>query len=55
MKRYVVGITGASGVIYGKRLVEILLEAGYDVFLMVTDPAREVFKQELGKIGRAHV
>ncbi|MFH1897854.1 MAG: flavin prenyltransferase UbiX [Candidatus Desantisbacteria bacterium] len=48
MKRFVVGITGASGVIYGKRLVEVLLEAGYDVYLMVTDPAREVFKHELG-------
>ncbi|MBI4778593.1 UbiX family flavin prenyltransferase [Candidatus Desantisbacteria bacterium] len=54
MERYVVGITGASGVIYGKRLVELLLEKGStfgsrcEVFLMVTDPAREVFRQELG-------
>ncbi|MFH1860698.1 MAG: UbiX family flavin prenyltransferase [bacterium] len=54
MERFVVGITGASGVIYGKRLVELLLEkgnasgSGCEVFLMVTDPAKEVFKQELG-------
>ena len=58
MERYVIGITGASGVIYGKRLVELLLEKGSgidgpsgnecEVFLMVTDPAREVFKHELG-------
>ncbi len=50
MERYVIGITGASGVIYGKRLVELLLKNGdeREVFLMVTDPAREVFRHELG-------
>ncbi|MFH0775889.1 MAG: UbiX family flavin prenyltransferase [bacterium] len=44
--RYIVGISGASGVIYGKRLVELLTEEN-EVFLLVTDTAREIFKQEL--------
>ncbi len=44
--RYIVGISGASGVIYGKRLIELLAETS-EVFLLITDTAKEIFKQEL--------
>lgn len=40
-------ITGASGVIYGFRLLEQLLKAHQQVYLMVSTPAREVTRTEL--------
>ncbi|WP_223066627.1 UbiX family flavin prenyltransferase [Paenibacillus caui] len=45
---YVVGITGASGSVYGVRLVSVLLELGYDVHLVVTQAGWRVIKEELG-------
>jgi 4-hydroxy-3-polyprenylbenzoate decarboxylase len=45
--RYIIGITGASGVIYGKRIVEWLSDEGHEIFLMVTDPAKQILKHEL--------
>ncbi|WP_232696326.1 UbiX family flavin prenyltransferase [Brevibacillus daliensis] len=42
-----VGITGASGAIYGIRLVEELLRAGHLVHLMVTEAGWQVFHDEL--------
>lgn len=47
MARYIVGITGASGVVYGLRLVDFLLDHNYEVHLVVTDPARIVIAQEM--------
>ncbi|GGA23047.1 UbiX family flavin prenyltransferase [Paenibacillus physcomitrellae] len=44
----VVGITGASGSIYGIRLVSVLLEMDYDVHLVVTQAGWRVIKEELG-------
>ncbi|WP_308640016.1 UbiX family flavin prenyltransferase [Paenibacillus silvisoli] len=44
----VVGITGASGAIYGIRLIECLLEGGLDVHLVVTEAGWRVLKEELG-------
>lgn len=43
-----VGITGASGTIYGQRLVEVLLLANHRVDLIVTDAGFEVGRLELG-------
>jgi flavin prenyltransferase len=43
----VVAITGASGVIYGVRLLEVLQEMGKKAALVVTDPARIILKHEL--------
>ncbi|DAC12218.1 MAG TPA: aromatic acid decarboxylase, partial [Candidatus Poseidoniales archaeon] len=40
MGEVVVGISGASGAIYGLRLVETLLRAGKTVRLVVTDLGR---------------
>jgi flavin prenyltransferase len=47
-KRWVVGITGASGSIYGIRLIEVLLSMGYEVHLVVTEAGWRVIKEELG-------
>lgn len=48
---FVVAITGASGVMYGIRLVRALTDLKQHVFLMITDPARTVMEVEtsLGK------
>mgnify|MGYP000862269224 CR=1 FL=1 len=47
MAKIVVAITGASGVIYGTGLVNWLLTHGHQVYLIMSDPARLVLKQEL--------
>lgn len=43
----VVAITGASGVIYGVRLLEELKKLGEDTALLITDPANILLKYEL--------
>lgn len=48
MKRWIVGITGASGSIYGIRLVEEMLKQQYEVHLVVTEAGWRVLKEELG-------
>jgi 4-hydroxy-3-polyprenylbenzoate decarboxylase len=46
-KRLVVGISGASGALYGIRLLEVLAErADVETHLVVTKPARLVIAQE---------
>lgn len=47
LKKFIVGITGASGVIYGVRLVEELLRRDFEVHLIVSDAACIVLEQEL--------
>jgi 4-hydroxy-3-polyprenylbenzoate decarboxylase len=48
MKRnFVVAITGASGVTYAVRLLEVLTTAGCDVHLMISEAAKTVLKKEL--------
>lgn len=46
-KSWVVGITGASGSIYGVRLTECLLKLGFDVHLIITNAGWRVLKEEL--------
>ncbi|MDP4089855.1 MAG: flavin prenyltransferase UbiX [Bacillota bacterium] len=46
MKKIVVGITGASGSIYAKRLIEELLEKGIYVDIICTDNGKKVMKYE---------
>ncbi len=54
MKRYVVGITGASGAIYGARLVEALLAApDRETHLVVSPAGARVLAEELGIRGGA--
>lgn len=49
MKQYVVGITGASGSIYGIRTTEALLEAGARVRLILTETGEKVVAYETGR------
>lgn len=44
---FTVGMTGASGAIYGVRLIEELLKANCKVHLVVTESAWQVFEYEL--------
>src|SRR5690554_55410 len=46
-KVFTVGITGASGAIYGVRFVETLLKEGHTVHLILTEAAWQVFHYEL--------
>lgn len=48
MKSIVVAITGASGSIYGLRLIEELLKADCAVTLLITDAGRQVLHYETG-------
>jgi 4-hydroxy-3-polyprenylbenzoate decarboxylase len=45
-----VAITGASGVIYGKRFLEVAKEKKLEIHLIVSDAAEKVAKYELGNI-----
>ncbi|MFV9510688.1 UbiX family flavin prenyltransferase [Tepidibacillus sp. LV47] len=44
---FTVGITGASGAIYGVRLTQELLKLGHKIHLVVTEAGWQVFEQEL--------
>ncbi len=48
LERVVVGITGASGSVYGKRLVEVLVSNSYGVDLVFSEVGRRVFEYEIG-------
>jgi len=41
MKRIIVGISGATGSIYGIRLLEVLLKAGVETHLILTESAKK--------------
>ena len=47
MARYVVGITGASGSIYGVRLIEELVKRENEVYLVITDNGKKVLEYEV--------
>ena len=44
-----VAITGASGAVYAVRLLEVLLEAGREVHLVISPSGGAVIRQELGR------
>jgi 4-hydroxy-3-polyprenylbenzoate decarboxylase len=44
----VLGITGASGAIYGVRLLRVLLAAGREVHLSISASGQTILRQELG-------
>ncbi len=46
-KIFIVGITGASGSIYGVRLAQELLRHDHKVHLIITEAGWQVFKEEL--------
>ena len=45
--KLIVALTGASGIIYGKRLLEVLKEKKIETHLIITDAAEKVAKHEL--------
>jgi len=45
-RRFVVGITGASGAAYALRLLELLLSGGHEVHLVVTEYGRRLLADE---------
>ena len=45
--RQIVAMTGASGAIYGKRLLETLKEKGVETYLVTSHAAEQVIAQEL--------
>ncbi|MBI1827583.1 MAG: UbiX family flavin prenyltransferase [Planctomycetes bacterium] len=47
-KRIIAAVTGASGAIYSKRLVECLCDAGVHVHLVVSPNGRRLLNDELG-------
>ncbi|MDG0813104.1 UbiX family flavin prenyltransferase [Cohnella rhizosphaerae] len=47
-RRWTVGITGASGAVYGISLCRELLQAGIDVHLVISEAGWRVLKEELG-------
>lgn len=44
--KIIVGITGASGAIYGLRLIEVLKEAGCEIHCVVSEPGWQVLDYE---------
>jgi 4-hydroxy-3-polyprenylbenzoate decarboxylase len=46
-KQIIVGITGASGAVYARRLVQCLCDAGTDVHLVVSPNGKRLFDDEL--------
>ena len=51
-KRFIVGITGASGAVYGIRALEMLRAADFETHLILSPAARVTIAQETGwKIG----
>lgn len=51
MSDYVVGITGASGSIYGVRLIQELCLRKFNVHVVITYAGKQVMKEELGVSG----
>lgn len=47
--KFIIALTGASGVVYGLRLAEELSKTGNELFIVVTENARKVMNHELPK------
>ena len=47
-KRIVIGISGASGLPYSKRVLEHFAQSGAHVYCVATNNAKEIFKSECG-------
>lgn len=47
-KPFIVAITGASGSVYGLRLVKVLTELGHSITLTISHAAGLVIREELG-------
>nr|WP_275589263.1 UbiX family flavin prenyltransferase [Sporohalobacter salinus] len=47
VKRYIVGITGASGSIYAKRLLEVFAAKDFEVYATITNAGQQVWNEEI--------
>jgi 4-hydroxy-3-polyprenylbenzoate decarboxylase len=47
-RKLVVGLTGASGAIYAVRLLDVLVDAGCEVYLSISPAGKAVLQEELG-------
>jgi 4-hydroxy-3-polyprenylbenzoate decarboxylase len=47
-KQIIVGVTGASGAVYARRLLQCLCEGGAHVHLVISPHGRQLLKDELG-------
>lgn len=47
MPAYIIAITGASGIIYGLRLIEYMVSNGFKVYLTITREGRYILKKEM--------
>ncbi|MCJ7705462.1 MAG: 3-octaprenyl-4-hydroxybenzoate carboxy-lyase, partial [Desulfobacterales bacterium] len=53
MKRIIVGISGATGAIYGIRLLEVLSKSNVETHLVITEAAERTIRMETDwKIGQ---
>jgi flavin prenyltransferase len=52
---FVVGITGASGIIYGIKLIQELLRDNHFVNVVITSAGKKVMKEEIGKTDIKHL
>ena len=50
-KRFILGITGASGAVYATRLLDQLLTKGHEVHLVVSDYGKRLLADEMGITG----
>lgn len=48
--RVIIAVTGASGVVLGKRLLDVLRDTKHEIHLIISESAKKVIKHELGKI-----
>ena len=48
MKPWIVGMTGASGICFAVRLIQVLNQSGRRIHLVISEPARLTMKEELG-------
>ena len=48
MKPWVIGITGACGIRFAARLIQVLNQTGRKIHLIISEPARLTMKEELG-------
>jgi 4-hydroxy-3-polyprenylbenzoate decarboxylase len=52
---FVVGITGASGIIYGVRLIQELIKGNHFVNVVITSAGKKVMKEEIGEADIEHL
>lgn len=50
MAVYIVGITGASGALYARAMLQAFKNLGHSVYLVVTGPGKQLLAEELGWI-----